>query len=85
MSASNPAIGHSWEEAEEEVMSFLTPEERTRIDANVKALGELLNARDAGTITREEFDAAFDALEPPVQPRRRPVTRRRARVPKVSF
>lgn len=84
MSANNPAVGHSWEEVEEEFMSFLTPEERAGIDANVKALGELLDARDAGTITQEEFDAAFDELDRPVRARRRrPAVR--PRVPKVAF
>ena len=70
MSASNPAIGHSWAEVEAEFMSFLTPEERAKIDANVEALGELLDALEAGIMTQEEFDAAFDDLNQPVETRR---------------
>ena len=80
-------IGHTWQELRDE---FLTPEERAVCDANVKALGGLLDALEAGTITQAEFDAAFDKLEPPVETEaRRPVARRRsavrARGPKVAF
>lgn len=85
MSANNPAIGESWEDVEAEFMSFLTPEERAKIDANVKALGELLDARDAGRITRAQFNLAVDRLNR-LAGARRPVARRRlARVPKVAL
>ena len=55
-------IGHSWEEVRLELM---TPEELAESDAKVKALGELLDALEAGTITQEEFDTAFDNLNQP--------------------
>jgi len=60
-------IGSSWEELRLELM---TPEERAESDAKVKALGELLDALDAGIMTQEEFDAAFDDLNQPVEARR---------------
>lgn len=53
-------IGHSWEELRNE---FLTPEEREECEQAVTALGELLDARDAGEITEEEFEAAVDLLD----------------------
>ena len=63
-------IGSRWEDVREEFMSVFTPEERAQMDANVKALGELLDALDAGIMTQEEFDAAFDDLNQPVEARR---------------
>ena len=80
MSANNSAIGQSWEDVEAEFMSFLTPDERAKIDANVKALGGLLDALEAGSITQAEFDAAFDKLDRPTEARRpvRPAARRRS-------
>lgn len=79
-------VGCTWQELRDE---FLTPEEGAVCDANVKALGKLLDALEAGTISRAEFDAAFDELEPPIEAgarrasvRRRPI---RARVPRVAF
>ena len=60
-------IGSNWEELRLELM---TPEERAESDTKVKALGELLDALDAGIITQEEFDAAFDDLNQPVEARR---------------
>ena len=60
-------IGSSWEELRLELM---TPEERAESDAKVKALSELLDALDAGIMTQEEFDAAFDDLNQPVETRR---------------
>ena len=63
-------IGSSWEDVREEFMSVFTPEERAQMDANVKALGDLLDALDAGIMTQEEFDAAFDDLNQPVETRR---------------
>ena len=63
-------IGARWEDVREEFMGVFTPEERARMDADVKALGELLDARDAGILTQEEFDAAFDDLNQPAEARR---------------
>lgn len=60
-------IGSNWEELRLELM---TPEERAESDTKVKALGELLDALDAGIMTQEEFDAAFDDLNQPVEARR---------------
>ena len=73
MSVNNSAIGESWEDVREEFMSFLTPKERADIDANVKALGRLIDARDAGRITRLHFNVASDRLA-----RFRPVGARRS-------
>ena len=60
-------IGSNWEELRLELM---TPEERAESDTKVKALGELLDALDAGIMTQKEFDAAFDDLNQPVEARR---------------
>ena len=77
-------VGFTWQELRDE---FLTPEEGAVCDANVKALGELLDALEAGTITQADFDAAFDKLEPTSEARRPSVRRRpgRAHAPKVAF
>lgn len=78
-------VGFTWQELRDE---FLTPEEGAVCDANVKALGDLLNALDAGTITQADFDAAFDKLEPSPSACRPSVRRRpsiRARPPKAAF
>lgn len=78
----------SWADVREEFMGVLTPEERARIDANVKTLGELLDARDAGRLSLGRFNAAVERLNRPAAARRPFVVRRpsvRARPPKVAF
>lgn len=76
--------GPTWAELRRELM---TPEEMAESAANVKALTELLDALEAGTMTQAEFDAAFDRLDHPAETRR-PTVRRRtapgARLPKVA-
>ena len=47
-------IGARWEDVREEFMGVFTPEERARMDADVKALGELLEAYRTGLI-KENF------------------------------
>ena len=77
--------GPTWAELRSE---FMTPEEMAESDANVKVIGVLLDALDAGRITQAEFDAAFDKLESSAEARRPSVRRRpslRARPPRVAL
>ena len=74
----------TWEDIREEFMSSFTSKERAEIDANVKELGRLLDARDAGRITRVHFNLAVDRLTRSVGVRRRRSSVR-ARVPRVAF
>ena len=60
MSERMSSVGYTWQELRDE---FLTPEEREECEQAVTALGELLDARNAGEITEEEFEAAVDLLD----------------------